>query len=147
MYASSRYGAIWFSHFQDSTTVNNTLYNNTVIEQCKYVSPLVNYSAGCARFNGVGYVIQYNFTALHSALLYESLANEALVRYATSAPDFEVEITIAPLPITSKESKLGAGEDGLFAWFLVSIIRNDSTFLRKLYFLELEIAECLCWLP
>ena len=111
MHGSSRYGAIWFSHLQDSVTGNNSLYNETVISQCKIASQLVNYSSDCARFGGVGYVIQYNFTALHSSLLYENLANEALVRYATINPDFEVETTIAPLPITAVESNIGASDD------------------------------------
>jgi hypothetical protein len=121
VHGSSRYGAIWFSHLQDSVTGNNSLYNETVISQCKIASQLVNYSSDCARFGGVGYVIQYNFTALHSSLLYENLANEALVRYATNKPDFEVETTIAPLPITAVESNIGASDDALFAWFLVSL--------------------------
>jgi hypothetical protein len=122
LYPSSRYGAIWFSHLPDNMTSNNSKYNETVITQCEYVYSIrpVNYTADCARFGGVGYVIQYNFTALHSALLYESLANEALVRHATSTPDFTVEMTIAPLPITAAENNLGSGQDGLFAWFLVS---------------------------
>jgi hypothetical protein len=119
--AASKYGAIWFSHLQDSLTGNNSLYTETVIRQCEYASQLVNYSSDCARFGGVGYVIQYNFTAVHSSLVYETLANEALVRFATNNPDFEVETTIAPLPVTAVESNIGAGEDALFAWFLVSL--------------------------
>ena len=96
------------------------LYNETVNQQCEFISPQLTYSRDCLNFGGVGYVIQFNFTALHAALLYEMVANEALVRYATDDSDFKVEATIAPLPITSLENKIGAGEDAFTVWFLVS---------------------------
>lgn len=123
---AAKYGAIWFSHFQDSirSSGNGSLYNESVIAQCGYLSLLTNYnySSNCARFGGVGYVVQYNHTALHAALLFETLANEALVRHATSNPDFVVETSIAPLPVTTVESNIGAGEDAFLVWFLVSLL-------------------------
>lgn len=120
-YANSKYGAIWFTHDQSSVT-NGRLYSESVIEQCSFISPRLTYSSDCARFGGVGYVIQYNFTAPHAALMYEALANEALVRHATTDnPGFTVEATIAPLPLTAVEDNIGAGEDAFTVWFLVSI--------------------------
>lgn len=121
VYESSKYGAIWFSHFQDSMT-NNAMFNESSVNRCMVASPLLNYSSSCNRFGGVGYTLQYNFTALHSAVLYEKLANEALVRHATTNPDFTVETTIAPLPTTAVESNIGAGENGFLVWFLVSLV-------------------------
>lgn len=103
-------------------------YGQNVTGQCRFLAPELNYTKDCSKYEGFGYVIQYNFTAVHAALLYEALANEALVRQATSAHDifrrssatFTVQATIAPLPITSIEEKMGAGEDAFAAWFLVS---------------------------
>jgi hypothetical protein len=91
------------------------------MDQCKYARYhlKLNYS-DCSKFGGVGYVIQYNYTALHSALLYESLANEALVRHATSNKKFKVETTIHPFPITAAEKRISAGENAFVTWFLVS---------------------------
>lgn len=120
-YASSRYGAIWFSHFQDSIMDDGRFYSETAVSQCRFIARSLNYSTRCSSFGGVGYVIQYNFTALHSALLYETLANEALVRHATNISDFVVQATIAPLPLTFVESREGAFENALLVWFLVSI--------------------------
>ena len=119
--ATSKYGAIWFSHFQSSVT-NGVMYNDTVINQCLFASTLGNYSSDCARFGGVGYTVQYNFTALHAALLYENVANEVLVRHATSNPNFTVETTIAPLPVTANESNLAVGDISFLVWFLVSCL-------------------------
>lgn len=120
-YAHSKYGAVWFTHDQTSVT-NGRLYNESVIEQCSFVSSLLTYRQDCVRYGGVGYVIQYNYTALHAALMFEALANEALVRHATDNLEFTVEATIAPLPITNVEKKIGAGEDAFAVWFLVSTV-------------------------
>jgi len=118
-YADSKYGAIWFTHDQFSM-VNGTLYNETVVQQCQLANSAITYPRDCRRFGGVGYVIQFNFTAPHAAIMYETIANEALARHASDNPDLKVETTIAPLPITAVESSLGAGEDAFTVWFLVS---------------------------
>jgi hypothetical protein len=95
-------------------------YRETVVGQCEMTSASLNYSSDCSRFGGVGYVVQYNYTAVHSALLYESIANEALVRHAMNNPNFIVETTIAPLPVTAVERTIGAPENAFLVWFLVS---------------------------
>jgi hypothetical protein len=95
-------------------------YRETVSVQCEMASASLNYSSNCSRFGGVGYVVQYNYTAVHSALLYESMANEALVRHGTNNPNFIVETTIAPLPVTALERTIGAPENAFLVWFLVS---------------------------
>lgn len=127
--ASSNYGAIWFSHERTSVFADDGMpYDLNVTGQCKFLAPELNYTKECARYAGFGYVIQFNFTAIHASLLYETLANEALVRQATSPMDIfrrntsalSVETTIAPLPVTAVEENVGAGEDAFAAWFLVS---------------------------
>lgn len=114
----STYGAIWFSHFQDSTS-NGTSYNLEVMTQCSATNQLLNYTTDCTKFNGVGYTIQYNFTAIHASLLFEKIANEALARRGTNNADITVEAIISPLPVTSIEESIGAGIDAFLAWFLV----------------------------
>ena len=64
-------------------------------------------------------MLQANFTALHVSPLYQSLADQALVRYALNNPDFTITTTIAPLPITKAEEGFGQAEDVIFVWFLV----------------------------
>jgi hypothetical protein len=118
-YPFSRYGAIWFSHFPDSITKGES-YRDTVFTQCLATVELVNYSSDCTRFDGVGYTIQYNQTALHGALLFENLANEALVRHGSNISDIRVVTTIAPFPVTKIEERIGAGTDAFLVWFLVS---------------------------
>jgi hypothetical protein len=116
---SAKYGAIWFSHFKDSIS-NGKLYNETVIGQCLLLESSLNYTADCNRFNGVGYIVQYNYTALHAALLFEQIANEALARQGSKNMDIIVETTISPLPVTGVERSIGAGLNAFLAWFLVS---------------------------
>jgi len=119
-YAASKYGAIWFTHDQLSSLDDGRSYDEAVIEQCRFISPQLTYKRDCERYGGIGYVIQYNFTALHASVMYENIANEALVRHGTGNPNFKVETTIAPLPLTNTEESIGAGEDAFAVWFLVS---------------------------
>lgn len=73
-------------------------------------------------------MIQYNHTAIHAALVFEAIANEALVRRGTQRLDYTVSATIAPLPVTDTEDNIGAGEDAFAAWFLVRSIAFMFTF-------------------
>jgi ATP-binding cassette, subfamily A (ABC1), member 3 len=104
---------------------DGTSYADTVISQCEQVSAQTNYSQvdDCKYFGGIGYIVQYNYTALHAAPLYQALADEALVRRATGNPNFTIEATIDPLPKTLKERSYGIVEDAVAsdfaAWFLV----------------------------
>lgn len=72
----------------------------------------------CRRLLGLGYVIQYNFTALHVSPLFQVLADEAIVREGTGNPDINIQAKIAPLPITKVEESFGDAEDSFLAWFL-----------------------------
>ena len=122
------YGAIWFSHFQDSLT-NGTSYFLRTMAQCSATNDLLNYTTDCSRFQGIGYTVQYNFTAIHAALLFEQKANEALVRRGTSNVNIIVDTIISPLPVTRAEEKIGAGIDAFLAWFLVSENLSDSIYI------------------
>jgi hypothetical protein len=115
------YGALWFSHFQESIMDDGRSYGEAVEQQCALASSFLNYTSDCAQFNGVGYVVQYNYTALHAALLYETLATEGIVRHATNDQAIVVEATIAPLPFTARESGIGKANNAFLVWFLVSI--------------------------
>lgn len=102
---------------------DGNLYSNSVTRQCQAIaaSGRVNYtrSEDCLYFGGLGYVVQYNFTARHAAVMYQSTADEAIVRHATGYPEFVINATIAPLPVTSLERSYGQAEDSFAAWFLV----------------------------
>lgn len=67
----------------------------------------------------IGYVLSYNFTALHVSPLYQALADEALLRQALDSDDVSIQATIQPLPITKVEQSYGEAEDAFTAWFLI----------------------------
>lgn len=120
-YTASQYGAILFTHDSSSTVSdgNSTPYSDLVRQAC--IANGGNYTPEsiCDEYGGLGYVIQYNFTAPHVTPLYLSLADEALVRDAREDPNFDIRVTIAPLPITNVEAGFGKAEDAFSAWFLV----------------------------
>jgi len=124
--SASQYGAIFFTHELDSGVVDGGDYNASVVAQCALNIENSNASytslEDCVRFGGYGYVIQYNITAPHISPLFQTLADEALVRQARDlAPneDFSIRCTIAPLPITKDEEGFNAGYEAFVAWFLV----------------------------
>jgi hypothetical protein len=102
--------------FPGNNDVVGLPYNEAVIGVC--LDRIGNYTtqANCIEFDGIGYVIQYNFTALHVAPLYQTLADQALVREATGNPDFKIQTIIHPLPITEVEKSIGAADDAFTAW-------------------------------
>jgi hypothetical protein len=119
--AATQYGAIFFTKDQFSTLSDSSSFEEAASNACIGLAPELNYTSAddCLDFGGIGYVIQYNFTALHVAPLYQALADEALVREALGNANFNVECTIAPLPITKNEESFGEAEDAFNAWFLV----------------------------
>jgi ATP-binding cassette, subfamily A (ABC1), member 3 len=125
--AATQYGAIWYTRGPSSTIVgtNNTNFVDSVVTQCNLIAAEgLNYSSpsDCSRFKGYEYVIQYNFTAIHVAPLFQSFADQALVRYATGNPSVTISTTIAPLPITKPEESFGAAEDLTLVWFLIMLV-------------------------
>jgi len=55
------------------------------------LTPFINYS--------------YNYTSLHSSLLYQSTADEALLREYTNDPEYKISASIWPLPLTKVEEQ------------------------------------------
>jgi hypothetical protein len=96
-----------------------TSYNDAVFQSCTNNRGNYTTEDDCEKFRGIGYDVRYNFTALHSSLLYQAVADEAIVRNAIGVDDFSIKPTIYPLPITRFEEKVGAAQDSFSAWFLL----------------------------
>lgn len=121
VYMASQYGALYFTHEDGSTFSGTVNYGDTVVDTCEESFEAEDYVVPdqCGRYRGIGYVVSYNFTAFHSSLLYQALADEAIVREALLDDDISISATIHPLPITQREEEFGAAEDAFSAWFLV----------------------------
>lgn len=107
------------SLFSSNVNVVGAPYSEAAIGAC--LDRLGNYTTqrDCIEFSGIGYAIQYNFTAMHVAPLYQKLADEALIREGTGNFDFKIQTTLHPLPITNAEQNIGAADDAFTAWFLI----------------------------
>lgn len=114
-HSGSQYGAIFFTHDSSSVVNGATSYADTVESQCSQVAN----ESECQNTAGVGYVIQYNFTAFHISPTLQTLADQALARYSLNDPDFVIETSIDPLPFTKRERNVGKEDDAFPAWFLV----------------------------
>jgi ATP-binding cassette subfamily A (ABC1) protein 3 len=122
VYAGTQFGALQFTHDRTSQT-NGQNYSSVVIGKCteliaRYQQPYYDV-AYCEKYGGVGYVVNYNYTALHASLIYQALADEALMREALNDDDLKISANVHPLPLTSTEQSLGAAEDAFIAWVLV----------------------------
>eukprot|EP00978_Attheya_sp_CCMP212_P013362 scaffold33622_cov51-Attheya_sp.AAC.3 len=119
-FASTQYGALYFTHDSSSTIeASNASYNDAAFQACTNNPGNYTTEDDCENFRGIGYDVRFNFTALHSSLLYQAVADEAIVRNALGVDDFKVRVTIHPLPITRFEEKAGAAQDAFSAWFLL----------------------------
>jgi hypothetical protein len=124
LFAATQYGALFFTHDTGSIVDGEgENYTDTVYAKCVAVvanqpEPYLN-SSECLNYGGIGYIVRYNYTAIHAAPLYQSLADEAIVREALDDDEFKIKVTIHPLPFTKIESNVGAAEDGFVAWFLI----------------------------
>jgi hypothetical protein len=128
MFAATQYGALFFTHDTGSIVDGaGENYTDAVYAQCisnvanqlsPTPEPYLN-STECLNYGGIGYIVRYNYTAIHAAPLYQSLADEAIVREALDDDEFKIKVTIHPLPLTKIESGLGAAEDAFVAWFLI----------------------------
>jgi hypothetical protein len=101
------------------SNVVGTNYSDTVVSTCLQRKGDYLTNADCEAAAGIGYLIQYNFTAIHVAVLYQMLADEAIVREAIGDSNFKIQTTIYPMPITRVEASLGAADDAFTAWFLL----------------------------
>jgi ATP-binding cassette, subfamily A (ABC1), member 3 len=127
LYASTQYGAVWYTREPESAVVDsiNGTFQDSIVSQCRsLVQAGLNYTTedDCFRFRGYGYVIQYNFTGIHVGPLFQSLADQALLRYAINDREITISTTIAPLPITQFEEGIGAAEDLVLVWFMILFV-------------------------
>ena len=115
---ASKYGALYFTH-QSGTTIdgNSDQYGTTVQKLCEdNIANNTNMKGtNCSNFAGIGYVVSTNFTAPHASLLYQSIADEMIIRDALSE-DYSIKPSIHPLPLTKFESEFTQAEDAFTAW-------------------------------
>ena len=117
-FQASQYGALYFTHGSLSVTESGD-YGDLVVSSCEAFDRDYSDASICERFRGYGYVVSYNFTSLHSSLLYQSLGDEALVREALADPEITISPVIYPLPVTASEASLVQAADSFAVWFLV----------------------------
>lgn len=79
LFAASQYGALHFTHDRFSQT-GGANYSDTVIARCNAFHALFDPdfvdASYCDKYAGVGYVVNYNFTAVHASLIYQALADQ-----------------------------------------------------------------------
>lgn len=119
-FAASQYGAIFFTHDTMSQIApNGSSFDTTVVEMCQQNTGNYTLTEQCDGHRGFGYIINYNYTSLHSSLLYQAVADEAILRMITSDPDYKISASIWPLPITKVEQRYSLAQDSFAAWFLL----------------------------
>lgn len=130
-YEATQFGAISFTHDltsllgNDPNPTNYTTYADYATNRC--LDELSNPAEGgdytfltsdkCEKYRGLGYVVHYNFTAVHSGPLFQSLADEAILK--RHDPEITITPTIHPMPVTFKESEYSDSQDAFIAWFLL----------------------------
>jgi len=108
-----------FPTFNNNSVVGMN-YSDAVILTCLQQAGNYSTEAQCRAYAaGIGYLIQYNYTAIHVAPLYQKLADEAIVREAIADDKFKIQTVVHPLPITSVEESIGKADDAFTAWFLI----------------------------
>ena len=126
-YQASQFAAIFYTHDTSSVLEDGSLFNDTVLANCSgafqladaFGQSLLNNESDCPAYTGLGYVIQYNFTAFHVAPTYMQVATEGIARTALNTDDFTIETAIHPLPLTFFEESVIETEDAFTAWFLL----------------------------
>lgn len=118
--AASRYGAIMYT-FLELSDIESTgsPFTSTVQITCNGVTPAP--STPCSNFGHYGFTISTNFTALHSSVLYQNIADYLLVRgvVGNSRKEFEIQTTIHPLPFTAQQNATGKAADAFISWFIM----------------------------
>jgi len=127
-FAASQYGAIFFTHDLESSIPElSGNYTDYVVGQCNLVREFgdIAYTseADCEKLAGVGYLIQYNYTALHASPLFQALVDQVLVNQyreeTGETNEFTVDASLHPLPTTKVEAAFTAAQDATAAWILV----------------------------
>jgi len=121
-FSASQYGAIYFTHDESSDVVGGAYdglsYKQAMEQKCASTEVTIGDSY-CDLYGGIGYVVATNFTALHASLLYQSIADESIIREALNDDTFSIKTTVHPLPLTKTEENLGQAQDSYSAWFLL----------------------------
>lgn len=73
----------------------------------------------CSLYRGLGYLIRYNFTAVHGAPIFQATADEAIIRHALNNSDFKINPSLYPLPLTKFELGIQQNDDAGVPWFLI----------------------------
>lgn len=72
-FQASQYGALYYTHDGQSFTEDGETYGDFVVSSCEAVDRDYFDEAACERYRGYGYVVSYNYTALHSSVSEASL--------------------------------------------------------------------------
>jgi len=97
----------------------NLTYGDLVETSCERQQDDYKDPESCSLYSGLGYLIRYNFTALHAAPLYQAVADEAIIRHALNNSKFKINPSILPLPFTQIELNAGENNDASLPWFLI----------------------------
>jgi len=68
IYSASQYGAIYFTYEPNSTTNQISSYGKHAVKQCSNFTGHYMPQQECSNYAGYGYVVAYNFTALHASV-------------------------------------------------------------------------------
>lgn len=110
----SRFGAVYFSREYAS---NSSAFQPSKTCSDETLGDYRDADYECSTLDGLGYVVAYNFTGIHSSVMYTALADEAILREGKDLVAPEIVVSIHPLPITAFEKEYAAGEDAFFSWF------------------------------
>ena len=104
---ASQYGAIFFSHELNSIINGGRLYGEHTVNQCRNFTGDYMQSDDCQRYKGIGYVISYNFTALHVSVCIGKVSgyNIAVLSYISKLTLFPLLFFFFPpasLPSSSR---------------------------------------------
>ena len=97
----------------------NLTYGELVEASCRRQQDDYKNPESCSWYKGLGYLIRYNFTALHAAPIFQAVADEAIIRHALNTSEFKIKASINPLPLTLFEKDAGANADAGAPWFLI----------------------------
>eukprot|EP00521_Asterionellopsis_glacialis_P007753 CAMPEP_0195283366 /NCGR_PEP_ID=MMETSP0707-20130614/1928_1 /TAXON_ID=33640 /ORGANISM="Asterionellopsis glacialis, Strain CCMP134" /LENGTH=1953 /DNA_ID=CAMNT_0040342525 /DNA_START=72 /DNA_END=5933 /DNA_ORIENTATION=+ len=118
-FQASQYGGLYFGHDMNSeVTGTDTSYSDSVVAACQSSSYQDYRNGTCDHYKGIGYVVSYNYTSFHASMVYQALADAAIVKEAVD-DRISISATIHPLPITRTEKNFGEAEDAFTAWFLM----------------------------
>lgn len=119
MFEASMYGALYFNRDMSSTIGNSSLhYNDVSYEACLIAGSNYRSLEQCKNFMGISYVVVTNFTAPHAPLLFQAIADEAIINDAIEEK-ISILASIHPLPTTSLEKSFTVAENSMLAWFVL----------------------------